>query len=257
VEAAKAEAKAMRESAEALLKTNPWLDEYAESSIGASERMTVALEEHADALRRQMDALAASHRSAMADMASVQAPAEAAPARDDATVAQLKSSVNELRDDHQERWKKVERDLAVLSDVARRVDTFGDDLEALNLKLAKEMDESGGSKKMKENLKVLTGMIEALEAEVNALRDDVKVSQEIKDTLFRDSKRLHNMHERLNAMELQHEGDDDAKVAELKKRIDAMERRMTSEISIAVSEALAASGMAQPAPKPKPAPRKR
>jgi len=137
----------------------------------------------------------------------------------------------------------------VLSQVAARVDTFGDDLEALNLKFSRELDESGGSRKAKENLKVLTGMIEALESEVGTLRDEVKVSKEIKDTLFRDSKRLHNMHERLNAMETQRTENADGRVAELRKRLDTMERRMTSEISIAVAEAFNASIAVQPAPK--------
>ena len=249
LEKAREDAAAMLESTEGLLKTNPWLDEYASASIGASERLTRELEGHADALRRELESLASSHRAAMTDLATGEAPAEAAPARDDAALAQLKSRLAELEEAHDEKWKMASKDFDVLSQVAARVDTFGDDLEALNLKFSRELDESGGSRKAKENLKVLTGMIEALESEVGTLRDEVKVSKEIKDTLFRDSKRLHNMHERLNAMETQRTENADGRVAELRKRLDTMERRMTSEISIAVAEAFNASIAVQPAPK--------
>jgi hypothetical protein len=227
---ARKEARSILESTEGLLKTNPWLDEYASSSMEASERLMKTIAEQAESLRREMDSLASSHRAAMTDLASGLAPAEGATAADDALLAQVRSRVSELEHEQDERWKRASGDFAVLSEVARRVDTVADELDAFKLKLSRELEESGGSKKTKETLKALSSRLEALELETSSLREGVKVSQEIRDTLFRDSKRLHNMNDRVNAIE---ERLDESKlaprVAELGERLDALERRAAAE----------------------------
>ncbi|MFH0816638.1 MAG: hypothetical protein V1934_07475 [Methanobacteriota archaeon] len=236
---AREEANSILESTERLLKTNPWLDEYASSSLGASERLMRTLAEQSEALRRELASLASSHRSALTDLASGLAPLESAAVRDEALVLEVKSRLSDLEDEVDERWNKAAKDFAVLAEVARRVDTVADDLDAL--KLSKDSEESGG-KKLKEAVAPMGQRLDALDFQVARLSEDVKVSEEIKDTLFRDSKRLHNMNERLNLLETETgESGLEEKVAELKKRLDAMERRMTTEINIAVGDALKAS----------------
>jgi hypothetical protein len=248
LERAREEANSILESTQGLLKTNPWLDEYAASSLGASERLMRTLAEQSEALRRELASLASSHRSAMADLVAGLAPLESAAVRDDAMVLEVKSRISDLEDEQDARWKTAEKDFAVLEEVAKRVDGVADDLDALKLKLAKDAEESGG-KKLKETLAPLFQRLDALEFQAARMAEDVKVSQEIKDTLFRDSKRLHNMNERLNDLEAgEDDGGLDEQVAELKKRLDAMERRMTTEISIAVSEAVTAAQAANEPP---------
>jgi len=240
LEQAREEAGLIIESTESLLKTNPWLDEYASSNLGASERLMRTLAEQSDALRRELASLASSHRSAMADLVAGLAPMESAAVRDDAMIIEVKSRVSDLEEEQDIRWNKAAKDFAVLSEVAKRVDGVADDLDALKLKLSKEAEESGG-KKLKEVISPMSQRLDALEFKSSKMSEDVKVSQEIKDTLFRDSKRLHNMNERLNTLESSAGDGMDEQVAELKKRLDAIERRMTAEISIAVSEAVAAA----------------
>jgi hypothetical protein len=252
LEKAGEEARAMLESTEALLKTNPWLDEFASSSIEASGRLVRLMAENAEALRSGLNGMTASYRSSLAEISSSLAMVEAVAATGDAPLSKRNNRLGEMEEEQEARWKRAERELAVLSEVAKRVDAAVDELEALKVKVSKEMDESGGSKKVRDNLSALVKSVETLDSEILGLKDDVKVSREIRDTLFRDSKRLHNINERLNAVE-SHVGSGgfESKVAELKRRLDAMERRMDTEITLAVREALA-SQVAQQQPPAQP-----
>jgi hypothetical protein len=248
LEGARDDAHTMAEAAEELLKANPWLDGYANASIASSERLILAIDEHTASMRREIESLAALHRTALADLArSAPAPQASAPV-DDLAISQLRSKMAELAEAHDGRWKKAAHDFDVLADVARRIDTIFDDLEALKLKVSRELDESSGSKKLKEGLSAAARRLDAIDAELAAMREDIKVSQEIRETLFRDSKRIHNINERLNALEgADEDGGIPDKLAEMTTRLDAMERRITTEITIAVQDALQSERATPPA----------
>jgi chromosome segregation ATPase len=246
---AREDAREISASTDQLVKNNPWLDTFAEANKATSERLTRTIEEQVAALRREVAALATDQRTALVELAAGMASVEAV-AHEDEELAGLRARI-----------EAAERGMqAGLGDLTARLEGIFDDLSTLRAKASKDADESSGAKKLKENLNALGQRLDETVEDIGRLRSEIGVTQEIRDTVFRDSKRMHNMNERINKLEEELEQlQSGSGVAEMRKRLDAMERRMTTEVSIAVAEAMAASApratsaptRAAPAEKPK------
>ena len=240
LEKAKEDAIEISTSTDKLVKNNPWLDAFASGNKAMSERLRRVIEEQTGALRKEVAALASEQRAILMELALEITPVGEEIAQEEEATLALRARVDVLEKDWVDKWRQLAADMGVIADVAHRVDAIGTDLDSLQSKMTKESEEGGGSKKIKETLAAINERLEAVQAELEQLKSDAEITEEIKGTVFRDSKRMHNMNDRINALEEEvKKATGSERFAELKKRVDALDRRMTSEVSIAVAEALA------------------
>jgi chromosome segregation ATPase len=116
-------------------------------------------------------------------------------------------------------------------------------LDRVEREAAKVAETEGGAKKLKESFAALEGELDAIYKKIDSVERGINISEEVRDTVFRDSKRMHSLNERLAKLEesvkKSHGKELDSALAELaaaNKRVSALEKEMPSKIATAVSK---------------------
>jgi len=212
-----------------LVTNNPWLDGFRESHSTATGELQRLLELQETAFKGSLRELVESRNKALLALIGARKSQPAplpAPTIDKESISKLKKEIAEAVESLDSSMRSVEERL--------------DRLERDAVKIA---EGEGGAKKLRESIAALEDETDRLYKKIDAVERGTAVTEEIRDTVFRDSKRMHSLNERLGALEdsvkKSHGKQLDAALSELaeaNKRIGAMEKDIPSKVAAAVTK---------------------
>jgi predicted nucleic acid-binding Zn-ribbon protein len=116
-------------------------------------------------------------------------------------------------------------------------------------------------KKFRDEVRKLNTKVGAVDKDLKNTFKELKISEEIKDTVFRDSKRVHNLNDRLGDMEKdlkaltsKKKKDYDSEIKALIKRFDKLDTELAKKVKKAVSYEFESQLPPPPVEEPEPEP---
>lgn len=192
----------------AMVELNPWLDQQSEAQKEKLDRarelinelyaeVDISREERFAEYSRQLTELMAFERADMEEVASeIELRLEEALEEMDERLSAAEKAVDGHQHDDIKSVKALEEQMADLSKTVREMNLKMKDLDGgLNDELDMELS------KVQRQVKDAAKGIADLKKEIKGMKSDLALSKEIKETVFRDSKRAHNLNERTTELE--------------------------------------------------------
>ncbi|MCK5038355.1 MAG: hypothetical protein KAS16_04595 [Thermoplasmata archaeon] len=253
----------VKKEAENILKLNPWLDEQskaqAEKMIKARELITELYREmETDETERfaryekeLMDIQAFERVEIEAIASEMEVEVETAVGEMEEQFSEIENQFNEiegnfeeLKDNVNDSIQDLKKDMENIDSLRiRLVEAFStmENLEAKMDNMDSSDDLVDDIKELRETGRKANNKIKNSEKDIRDLKKSIVVSEEIKDTVFRDSKRIHNLNERTTDLEKQIEKLEAKKskkteneVKALQKRLDKMDKDLNKMVEKAV-----------------------
>jgi len=193
----------MHEDVESLLTLNPWLDEQTKTQKDKLEKAQVLLQELYKEVEIDDDERFADYnRSFMEIMAFERAEIEE-------VAGEMEVHLESALEDFDERMEKIEENFETYGKAANKsMGELEQKFKDLERKIG-NIDAEGGLDeefeialtKVRSSLKDNSSKMNEFKKDLNTVKKELTVSQEIKDTVFRDSKRTHNLNERITDLE--------------------------------------------------------
>ena len=245
----------VKKEAENILKLNPWLDEQSKAQADKMDRARELITE----LYREMETdeterFARYEKELLEVQAFEKAEIEAIASDMEIEVETAISEVEEQFSEIENQFNEMEGNFEELKDeITGSIDDLKSDMENIQkLKISlietlskvenleAKLDKVDGSDELLDDIKELregdrkaNTKIKNSEKAIRELKKNLVISEEIKDTVFRDSKRIHNLNERTTGLENQVQKLDtsrskktDNEVKALQKRLDKLDKDM-------------------------------
>lgn len=207
------------EGVEDLVKKNPWLDSFRDEHRLTASQLEKTLELLERATRERIEKLLDVKRGAVLALLSTRAAPQAV--LPDAEVAKLRMEIHKS-----------------LEGLTSTLDMLEERLERLEHEALRSEDMSGALKRLKESIATLDKGFATLSDNFEGLKKCVEVSEEIKATVFRDTKRMHSLNERVVQLEgaIAEMRADSKDIKELEEHLAKMEKGIPSQIAASVSK---------------------
>ncbi len=253
----------VKKEAENILKLNPWLDEQSRAQVEKMEKARELIEElYREIETDETERFARYEKELLEVQAFEKAEMEAIASEMEVEVETVIGEVEEQFEEMEKQFNEMEGNFEELKDeVTGSVEEIKKEMENIQkLKMSlietiynmenleAKLDKVGGSDELLDDIKELreasrkaNTKIKNSEKAIRELKKNLVISEEIKDTVFRDSKRVHNLNERITDLENQiHKFDKDrSKIVEgeikaLQKRFDKLDRDLSKMVEKAV-----------------------
>jgi chromosome segregation ATPase len=211
-----------------MLELNPWLDEQAKTQKDKlTEAKELILELYKEVDTGEEERFAEYARAFMEIMAFERAEMEEVAGEIE---LQLETTLEEIED----RVTKIEENFEIYGQtINQNMDELESSVKKMSFKVD-TLDESEGIseevdialRKVRNSLKDTNSKITVIKKEIKDIKKEVTVAGEIKDTVFRDNKRVHNLNGRVTDMEKKINDLSKGPGKDAKSQIKALEGKM-------------------------------
>ncbi|MCK5309664.1 MAG: hypothetical protein KAJ33_04090 [Thermoplasmata archaeon] len=208
--AAEAHIDEIHDDVKSLVELNPWLDQQTEAQKDKLDRakelinelyreVDIDKDERFSDYSRQVMELMAFEKADMEEVASgLEIQLEEALEEMGERIFAVEDSMDSHEHDDVKSVGALENDLAELTKTVREMNLkLKDVANGDGASEEMEMELSKAQRQIKDSAKTISG----IKKEIKSMQGDLAISKEIKETVFRDSKRAHNLNERTTELE--------------------------------------------------------